>query len=48
MKFVKGMILGITLGAMAGIAVLAINCDDIYRAMKAGKKEIKRFRKKYC
>ena len=48
MKFIKGMVIGITLGTMAGMAIGAINCDDIYNVMKMGKKEIKRFKRKYC
>jgi hypothetical protein len=48
MKFVKGMIIGVTLGTIMGMAVGAMNCDSLYGAVKAGKKEIKRFKRKYC
>lgn len=48
MKFIKGMIIGITLGAITGMVVGATNSDDICSAMKAGKREMKRFKRKYC
>ncbi len=48
MKFVKGMVLGITLGTVAGMVIGATNCDNIYNVMRAGKKEVKRFKRKYC
>ncbi len=48
MKFVKGMMIGITFGTMMGMAIGAMNSDSLYGAMKAGKKEIKRFKRKYC
>lgn len=48
MRFVKGMVIGLTLGAITGMIIGAANCDEIYNAMKKGKKEIKRFKRKYC
>ena len=48
MKFVKGMMIGITLGTMMGMAIGAMKNDSLYGAVKAGKKEIKRFKRKYC
>ena len=48
MKFIKGMMIGITFGSIMGMAIGAMNCDSIYGAMKVGKKEIKRFKRKYC
>ena len=48
MKFVKGMMIGITFGAVMGMAIGAMNSDSLYGAVKAGKKEIKRFKRKYC
>ena len=48
MKFVKGMIIGITFGTVMGMTIGAMNADGLYGAMKAGKKEIKRFKRKYC
>lgn len=48
MRFVKGMVIGVTLGALVGMVIGAANCDNIYNVMRTGKKEIKRFRRKYC
>lgn len=48
MKFVKGMVIGLAVGTMTGMAVGAMNYHDICDVMKKGKKEIKRFKRKYC
>lgn len=48
MKFVKGMMIGITFGTMMGMAIGAMNADGLCTAVRAGKKEIKRFKRKYC
>ena len=48
MKFVKGMIIGIAFGTIAGMIIGTTNCDNICNVVKMGKKEIKRFKRKYC
>lgn len=47
MKFVKGMLIGITAGIVTGIVLGATNADCVYDVFKSGKKELKRFKQKY-
>lgn len=47
MKFIKGVIIGITLGATVGMVIGASNADCVYNMMQNGKKEFKRFKRKY-
>lgn len=46
MNCLKGMIIGITIGMTAGVIMGATNCDLIYNALKNGRREIKRFKRK--
>lgn len=48
MKFVKGMMIGVTFGAVMGMAIGAMNSDSLCGVVKTGKKELKRFKRKYC
>ncbi|MBR5227699.1 MAG: hypothetical protein IKV94_03585 [Clostridia bacterium] len=46
MDYLKGTIIGLTFGVMAGAVIGASNCEMIHKVMKQGKKEYKRFKKK--
>ena len=48
MKFVKGMMIGVTFGTVMGMAIGAMSSDSLCAAVKTGRKEIKRFKRKYC
>ncbi|MEG1009772.1 MAG: hypothetical protein RSE41_06735 [Clostridia bacterium] len=43
MDFIKGTILGIVTGMVLG----AMNSDSVYKAIRMGKKQYKRFKRKY-
>lgn len=47
MRFVKGIIIGVALGATVGMIIGANNSDCVYEMMRNGKRELKRFRRKY-
>lgn len=47
MDCLKGMMLGIVVGITAGMVMGACNSTAICDALKQGKKEIKRFKRKY-
>ncbi len=47
MKFIKGVVIGTTIGVVVGIAIGATNCKEIYDTVMHGKKEMKRFKRKY-
>ncbi len=47
MDCLKGMMIGIVVGVAAGTVIGACNSTMICSAIKQGKKEIKRFRRKY-
>ena len=47
MYYLKGMIIGVTVGMVAGVLIGTTNYDLIYNTLKKGKREIKRFKKKY-
>ena len=47
MDCLKGMIIGIVVGISAGMVMGACNSTMICDAIKQGKKEIKRFKRKY-
>ena len=48
MKFIKGMMIGITFGTVMGMTIGVMNADGLCGAVRTGKKEIKRFKRKYC
>jgi len=47
MDCLKGMIVGIVVGMSAGIVVGACNSGALCQVLKEGKKEIRRFKRKY-
>ena len=47
MECIKGMIAGLVLGMVAGAFVGACNSSAICDYLKEGKREIKRFKRKY-
>ena len=47
MDCLKGMVVGLVVGVAAGCVMGACNSNTIYEALKQGKKEIKRFKRKY-
>lgn len=47
MDCLKGMIVGIVVGMAAGCVVGACNSGVVCEAIKQGKKEMKRFKRKY-
>ncbi|MBQ8043189.1 MAG: hypothetical protein IJ272_03440 [Clostridia bacterium] len=47
MDCLKGMMIGIVVGVAAGMVMGACNSTTICDAIKQGKKEIKRFKRKY-
>lgn len=47
MECIKGMIAGIMLGMVAGAFVGACNSSALCDCIKEGKREIKRFKRKY-
>ena len=47
MECIKGMMAGIVIGMVAGAFVGACNSNAIYDCIKEGKREIKRFKRKY-
>lgn len=46
MECLKGTMIGIVIGMVAGAIVGATNCEMVHTAIKQGKKEIKRFKRK--
>lgn len=47
MDSLKGMMIGLVVGISAGMVMGACNSTMICDALKQGKKEIKRFKRKY-
>ena len=47
MDCLKGLIVGMVVGIAAGMVMGACNSSMICEAIKQGKKEIKRFKRKY-
>ena len=47
MDCLKGMMIGLVVGITAGMVMGACNSGMICSAIKQGKKEIKRFKRKY-
>lgn len=47
MDCLKGMMAGLVIGVMAGALVGACNSKMIFDAVKQGKKEVRRFKRKY-
>lgn len=46
MECLKGTMIGIVIGMMAGAIVGASNCEMVHNAIKQSKKEFKRFKRK--
>lgn len=46
MECLKGTMIGLVIGMMAGAVIGASNCEMIHNVMKQGKKEMKRFKRK--
>ena len=47
MECIKGMMIGLAVGMMAGAALGACNSTMLCDAVKQGKKEFRRFKRKY-
>ena len=47
MECIKGMMAGIVIGMVAGAFVGVCNSNAIYDCIKEGKREIKKFKRKY-
>ena len=47
MDLLKGMMLGIIVGMTAGVTLGTCKSNDIMQLVKEGKKEMKRFKRKY-
>ena len=47
MDCLKGMMVGVIFGMMTGIALGACNSSMICSAIKQGKREVRRFKRKY-
>lgn len=47
MECIKGMMAGLVIGMMAGALFGACNSSMIFDAVKQGKKEVRRFKRKY-
>ena len=46
MDCLKGTMLGLVIGMVAGVMIGATNCQMVHDVIKQGKKEVKRFKKK--
>lgn len=46
MECLKGTVIGLVIGVVAGALMGAANCEMVHDAIKQGKKEFKRFRRK--
>lgn len=46
MDCLKGTIIGLAIGMVAGAIIGATNCEMVHSVIKQGKKEIKRFKRK--
>lgn len=47
MGFIKGALIGITVGAMAGMVIGSTNCEYMQDLFRKSRREIRRFRRKY-
>ena len=47
MKFIKGVAIGMALGVTVGIVLGASNADCVFQMVRNGKRELKRFKRKY-
>lgn len=47
MNFVKGALIGMMAGTVAGTIIGVVNDDSIMQMFKTGKREVKKFRRKY-
>jgi len=47
MEYIKGMVAGLVVGMVAGIMLGVCNSNMICEAIKQGKKEVRRFKRKY-
>lgn len=47
MECLKGMIAGIIVGATVGMCIGACNSSMVFDVIKQGKREMKRFKRKY-
>ena len=46
MECLKGTMIGLVIGMVAGVMIGATNCQMVHDVIKQGKKEVRRFRKK--
>ncbi len=47
MNFVKGTVIGIMAGTVAGMVIGVMNDESIMQMYRKGKREVKRLKKKY-